>query len=109
MWQLILAFLLMSSSVASAQTFRVFNEAQHPLRHKANRIIVDTDPMNGNLFGIANDLQSQLEAIDQLSLSGGSGGSCWELDGNNDLEPVSGSCIDTLWEQDGSGDLEPKT
>ena len=36
------------------------------------------------------------------------GGSCFEVDGNDDLMPVSGSCTDTLWEEDGNSDLMPQ-
>lgn len=38
----------------------------------------------------------------------GSGGSCWDTDGNGDLMPVSTSCTDTLWEEDVNGDLMPQ-
>ena len=47
--------------------------------------------------------------IDETTLPSSSGGSCWELDGNSDLQPISASCTDTLWEEDGSGDLQPQT
>lgn len=39
--------------------------------------------------------------------TGGGGSSCWELDGNSDLQWVGSSCTDSLWEQDGNGDLQP--
>lgn len=44
-----------------------------------------------------------------VTISGtGGGGSCWEEDGNADLQPVSSSCTDTFWEEDGNGDLQPQ-
>lgn len=47
--------------------------------------------------------------IDETTLPSSSGGSCWELDGNSDLQPIAASCTDTLWEEDGNGDLQPQT
>ena len=42
------------------------------------------------------------------TIATGGGGSCWEEDDLNDLQPVSASCTDTLWEEDGSSDLMPQ-
>lgn len=45
---------------------------------------------------------------DDATGSGG-GGTCWELDINSDVQPVTGTCTDVAWEEDGNGDLQPQT
>lgn len=42
-----------------------------------------------------------------FNFSIGGGSTLWQLDANNDLEPVTGSGTDTLWEIDADGDLRP--
>lgn len=73
----------------------------------ANMVFTSTTDFDGNLGASNVTVQSALDELDELASSGGS--SCWELDSNSDLQPVSASCTDTLWELDGDSNLEPKT
>lgn len=42
-----------------------------------------------------------------LTVAGGGGTNCFELDASSDLQPVSTACGDPLFETDGNDDIQP--
>src|SRR3990167_10448145 len=76
MKKLILLFYLIPSLVfadnGGGAGSRVTSEAQHPLRHKANRLPTDTTNFNNNLSPTDDNVQTALDTIDNLSLGSGS-------------------------------------
>jgi hypothetical protein len=73
------------------------------------------DPDDDGLIDISDN--TNLQAGTNITIVGDTisatvaagGGSCIELDGNSDLQPVSGTCTDTFVELDGNDDLQPKS
>lgn len=94
---LLVLILLVSANSAQTQTFVVYDEAQY--------INTDTGNFDGALSGSDTTVQAALDTLDDAV----SGGSCFELDGNSDLQPVSSTCSSgSNFEEDGNGDLQPQ-
>lgn len=55
-----------------------------------------------NINGVAFD------GTHDITVSGGSSGSLFELDGNGNMRPISGTSSDDFWEIDSYGNIRPK-
>ena len=60
----LIALILLFATTCTAQTYRVRQESQHPLRHRADRIRVDTSGFNGALDGTVVNVQIALDVLD---------------------------------------------
>ena len=89
--------LIFLASPCHAQWFKVINEAQHPLQHRASRVRTDTSAFSGGLTGTEVNVQIALEALAVLT----GDGTFLKLDASNDpltgsLEITDGSDITTI-------------
>ena len=67
---LFILFLLPSLTFAQGSGAHITQESQHPLKHKANRIVTSTTNFNNNLGVGDTSVQNALDTIDNLTLGG---------------------------------------
>src|SRR3990167_1971813 len=85
MYRILILLFLMYTSVCEAQNIRITSPSQHPLKHRASDIMLDTSLFDTNLGDTDINAQIALDTLDELV--GGGGGDSISVDGVAVIDP----------------------